>query len=334
MLTANDLIPLPIAPDLTPAGITYACRSLAYTYDRMGGSPAMRLQRIVAGIMVELAFRRHLSNENIPFDLLGATPFTDPDRYDVTLGGRRCDIKSFLIHRKDRIRLIHTRPEKLWEAHALVPVDQYSSDHLREEDLYIFAFLTALITPRMDDIQRALSAGQPVFLIHSLPNQWARPVHWRKLGRLKMKSESEEEINVEIGGQDEEHKFKIRNVKLPSGRRVQLSEEWYTVSYLSVNHLPPRRIGIHSPVLDATYIIHPYEWSNIWVYGMKIILAGYITRGEFRRRANLVPSGSQVFQYPRTLTDNMGVPLPTLHPMSDLFTRTQNWAQQFGNTIC
>jgi len=328
MITPEDFIHLPCTPDLTPAGIAYACRSLAYTYDRMGGTPANRLRRIVAGIMVELAFRRHLSHRDIPFDLLGATAFTDPDRYDVALGGRRCDIKSFLIHHKGRISLIRSHPERLLEAEALVPVDQLSADHLREEDLYIFSFLTALITPQTKDIERAVTAGQPIWMIHPLPNPWARPVHWRTLGRLRMKTELAETITVEIGGQDGDHKFRTGNVVLPPGRRVQLNDDWHTVSYLSLNCLPPGRVGIHSPVLAETYLVQPHEWANIWVYGMEIIFAGYITRGEFRRRARRIPMGSRVFQYPKTRTDNMAVPVSSLHPLSDLFVRAQNWAQQ------
>jgi len=61
---------------------------------------------------------------------------------------------------------------------------------------------------------------------------------------------------------------------------------------------------------------------------MEIILAGYITRGEFRRRARRIPTGSQVFQYARTQTDNMFVPVADLHPLSDLFVRAQNWVEQ------
>jgi len=97
MITASDFLQLPYTPDLTEGGIAYAIRSLPYTYDRMGGSPYDRLRRIVAGVAVELAFRRHLSQQDIPYDVKGATPFTDPDRYDVSLGGHRCDIKSFII---------------------------------------------------------------------------------------------------------------------------------------------------------------------------------------------------------------------------------------------
>lgn len=97
MITISDFLRIPYTPDLTEGGIAYAGRSLPHTYDRMGGSPFDRLRHIVAGVAVELAFRRHLTQQNIPFDIKGAAPFTDPDRYDVSLGGHRCDIKSFLI---------------------------------------------------------------------------------------------------------------------------------------------------------------------------------------------------------------------------------------------
>jgi len=92
MISIKDLLHLPYTRDLTEGGIAYALRSLPYTYNRMGGSPYDRLRRIAAGVAVELAFRRYLADQNIPFDVKGATPITEPDRYDVALGGRRCDI--------------------------------------------------------------------------------------------------------------------------------------------------------------------------------------------------------------------------------------------------
>ena len=41
MITPSDLVRLPFSPDLTLGGVTYACRSLPHTYDRMGGSEEM-----------------------------------------------------------------------------------------------------------------------------------------------------------------------------------------------------------------------------------------------------------------------------------------------------
>ncbi|HEX2696610.1 MAG TPA: hypothetical protein VHM28_02810, partial [Anaerolineales bacterium] len=174
MLNSSDIIRLPYTPDLTEAGITYACRSLPHTYDRMGGSPFDRLRRIVAGVAVELAFRRHLTQEKIPFDVKGATPFTDPDRYDVSLGGHRCDIKSFLITYRDQITSLRTDPGLMLKAPALVPLEQYSADGHSPNDLYLFAFLTGLIAASPEDVQKASEARQPTYLIHTMPKTWTR----------------------------------------------------------------------------------------------------------------------------------------------------------------
>lgn len=46
----------------------------------MGGSPYARLCSIVAGVAVELAFQHHLSQNDVPFEVEGATHFTDADR--------------------------------------------------------------------------------------------------------------------------------------------------------------------------------------------------------------------------------------------------------------
>src|SRR5258707_8856557 len=139
MITAGVFLPLPYTPDLTEAGIAYACRSIAHTYNRIGGSPFDRLRRIVAGVAVELALRRYLSHEDIPFDVKGVTPFTDPDRYDVSLGGHRCDVKSFLISHRDQITALQIDPALALRAPALVPLEQYAANGHARDDFYLFA---------------------------------------------------------------------------------------------------------------------------------------------------------------------------------------------------
>ena len=131
MLSPTDLLRLPFPRDLIEGGIAYATRSLPHTYNRMGGSPYDRLRRIVAGVAVELAFRRHLTQNEIPFDVKGATPFTDPDRYDVSLGGHRCDVKSFLLTHRDQIQRVRRDPGLLLDAPALVPSDQDAATVIR-----------------------------------------------------------------------------------------------------------------------------------------------------------------------------------------------------------
>ncbi len=327
MITPADFLTIPYTPDLTQGGIAYACRSLAHTYDRMGGSHTARLQRIVAGVAVELAFRRQLGVENVPHDVLGATHFTEPDRYDIALGGRRCDLKSYVIKHKKRIRALRRTPQMLLDAHALVPVDQLASDHLSDEDLYIFSFLTALTTHHTEDMTKVVEAGHPAFLLHPMPQQWARPPSWTTLGPLALKSDLDTPIQIELGGQDSQRTFKTEALALPPRQRVVAQQEYYTLNYLHTARQPAGLLGVHSPALDETHLIEPAAWGNIWVYGLEITMVGYMTRGEFRRRAKRLPKGSRVLQYPRTRVNNMALPVSELYPLGDLFIRAKNWAQ-------
>jgi len=332
MITPSDFLHLPYTPDLTEGGIAYAVRSLPYTYERMGGSPFNRLRRIVAGVAVELAFRRYLSQQGIPYDVKGATPFTEPDRYDVSLGGHRCDIKSFLISYREQISSLRTRPESLLKAPALIPSDQHAADGHREDDLYLFAFLTGLIAASQEDLSKALGAGQPAYLIHTLPKSWSKPSTWQPLAPLTLKSESDQTLSVEIGGQAAGREFLTRKIALPPRTRVivdarpeERGNDFYAVSSIHLDQMPGARVGIHSPYMGEPYIVDPFAWGNIWVYGMNIILTGYIPREEFGRKSSQIQPGSRVFQYNKTRTKNLAVPVADLKPLGRLFEQVKAW---------
>jgi hypothetical protein len=328
MLTPADFIRLPYTPDLTQAGIAYACQSLHYTYDRMGGDRFARLRRIVAGKAVELAFKRLLEARQVPYDLLGTTPFTDPDRYDIAIGGRCCDIKSFMLSHKRQIRQVRRNPAMLLEADALVPTDQVASDHLNDEDLYIFAFLLALITPNQRTLSQAQVARQPIHLIYPTPKAWARPERWKSLGTLALKSNTSAAITLELGGQSSHHGFQTEQITLKPRQRATCQVDFYSLSYLQIPEMPDGVIGVHSPGLQATLLVEPLEWGNIWIYGMEIVLAGYLPRGEFRHTARLLPANSAAFQYRHTRTENLALPVQQLQPLETFFERARQWTKK------
>ena len=326
MISTSDLLHLPYTRDLTEGGIAYALRSLPYAYDRMSGSPYDRLRRIVAGVTVELAFRRHLSKQDIPFDVKGAMPFTDHDRYDVSIGGRRCDIKTYLITHRERISEMRRYPQVLLRAPALVESDQHAGDGHSGHDLYLFAFLSGLIAASQDDLKKVIEAGQPYYLLHAMPDSWTRPRQWTPLGALALKSESDETQTVEIGGQDEGREMRSCVVEIPPRTRVEVPQGFFSLSYLYIKSSPNARIGIHSPARRQTYLISTLDWGNIWVYGMDILLAGYITREEFSRRASFIQAGARAFQYETTPTKHLALPVSDLKPLSELFERVKVWS--------
>jgi hypothetical protein len=328
MVHSSDLLSLPYTPDLSQGGIAYACRSLAYTYDRMGGSPVERLRRIAAGVAVELALRRYLGEQEVPFDVLGATPFTDPDRYDLSLGGRRCDVKSYLITRRRQVSLLRDDPALALGAPALVPLDQFAAEGHKPGDLYLFAFLLGLVAASFEDMEKAAAAGQPVYLIHPLPGEWARPANWLPLEGLALKSECEAPVNVEIGGQDEARSFVTARLELSPRQRTVIDREFYSLAYVHAERRPEARLGLHSPRRGAPYLIASNEWGNIWVYGMRVLFTGWLTHEEFRRKASVLNAGQPTFQYARTRTRNLQVPMAELNPLGELFEKIKAWEAQ------
>lgn len=325
MISAPDFIRLPYTRDLTEGGIAYATRSLPYTYNRMGGSLYSRLRRIVGGVAVELAFRRYLGEQDVPFDVKGATPFTEPDRYDVALGGHRCDLKTFIISKRNQITAMRRKPGLTLQAPALVPEDQVASGNHSDQDLYLFGFLLGLTTNSPEDIQKAVDASQPIYLIHPLRTDWSRPQTWVSLGRLALKSECNTPITVEIGGQDAERNFITEKITLEPLTRAFAVNTYYSLSYIHTPTIPDARIGIHSATKGEIYIVLPHEWGNIWIYGMDIWLAGYVTYEEFRRKAEPIMAGSRVFQYSETQTKNFAVKIEELRPLPELFERVRQW---------
>jgi hypothetical protein len=318
MLSPSNFLRLPYTPDLTEAGVAYALRSLAYSYERDGRSPYGRLRRLAANIAVELAFRRYLTQENIPFDVKASTPFTDRERFDVVLNGHRCDIKSFLISHREQIMEIRQNPATLLDAHALVPSDSHAGDGHSYNDIYLFAFMNGLVAASQADLQKAIAKKQPHYLVYIPPIMWRKPVYWKPLGALTLKSESAEELIVEVNGQDEAREMKRAIVSLPPGVKITVDELFYSVTALHVRRVPEARVGIHCETINESLLIAPYDWSNIWVYGMDILMTGYATYEEMSQRSTLLPPNSRTFQYERTYVKNLALPVSKLKPMQKL----------------
>ena len=327
MIDASNFLHLPYTADLSQGGIAWALHSLphAYTYHRAGSSPYDGLRQAVARGAVELAFRRYLAEQGIPFEIKGAAPFTEPDRYDVILGGRRCDIKTFLISHREQLSQIRGDPQALLRAPALVASDQHAGTGHSRHDLYLFAFLSGLLAASIHEQQKAVEAGQPYYLVHVMPETWSRPAGWRPLGRLVLKSESDEKQTVELAGHDRGRGVRSCTVELPARTRVELETDLFSLIYLHIKASPAARIGIHAPMRHETHLIGALEWGNIWVYGLEILLAGYMPYEEFRRRASFLSAGAPVFQYPYTHEKSLSVPVSDLRPLAELFERMKSW---------
>jgi len=161
-----------------------------------------------------------------------------------------------------------------------------------------------------------------------LLEEWSHPQIWSPLGRLALKSECAAPIKVEIGGQDADRNFVTETLTLDPLTRIFAVNEYYSLAYIHVESIPEARVGIHSAAKGEIYLVQPQDWGNIWIYGMDIWLAGYMSHEEFRRKASAIFAGSRVFQYSKTQTKNLSVPVADLHSLEDLLERVKEWEIQ------
>jgi hypothetical protein len=124
---------------------------------------------------VELAFRRYLSAQAVPFEVREGTPFSQPGHYSLRLGGHRCDVINYLISRPAQVAQLKREPASLLQAPALLPLELFASEGHKPDDLYIFAFLSGKVAASQEDVKRTIAAGQTIHLIHPLPEAWRRP---------------------------------------------------------------------------------------------------------------------------------------------------------------
>ena len=160
-----------------------------------------------------------------------------------------------------------------------------------------------------------------------MPDAWMRPPKWNPPGTLALKSESAETQVLEVNRQDERRETRSLVVEIPPKTRVEIDGGFFSVAYIHSKALPGARIGIHSPATNETHLIGAMDWGNIWIYGMEIMLAGWLTRAEFNQRANPIREGTRVFQYDRTRTKNLGVPVHDLRAVTDLLERVKDWSE-------
>lgn len=326
MITPADLIRLPYTPDLTQAGIAYALRSLADPLVPQGGAGLAHLRRVTAEKASELAFRRCLHAQEVVHKTLQTTPFTEPERYDVVLGGWRCDLRCTWLRRERLIQHIYGQPGLLLNEVALVPAEhQAASEPWTGHDLYLFAFVLGRVAAGWTELCQAVDAGQTSWLVRSLPASWSRPAAWNGLGRLALKAEHATPLTVELGGQAENRRFQTETMLLAPGERTFTNQAFYSLATLHVPSLPEGRVGVYSPQLRRAYLVPRRGWGDLWLRGVEVILAGWMPRAEFLRRARFVPAGSRALQTPCTSTPCLALPVAELYPLADLFTRAREW---------
>ena len=211
MLTAEDIVVIRVTEAMVKHGIEYAKKSWPFTFNRMGLRTEPRILNICKGVLVEKAFMELLCLLDVSHDLTGATHYTRKDRYDVHIGGNRWDIKSLYIHpRYFAENLSPSSKRWLLDCPALVPTDQLHARSLRDDDVYVFPFLTGFIDERpWEPTLFPKSAGSYLIGAPFAYDWWNRKQSPGPIGRLELTyvGDRTAPCQIEIGGAGREQEL-------------------------------------------------------------------------------------------------------------------------------
>ncbi len=319
MITERDLLRLPYTRDLTEAGLVYARRVVVNRHGPVTSRTYDGIRRAAASAALNLSVRRYLVEEGVPFAVQDPTPFSDPDRYDLRLGDRACELKAYLISRASQWQALTDDPRLALSAHALVPLDRDRTETVRTRDIYVFSFVGAGVGKR-ESAGAVHAVSHREYWMHVMPAPWQGAQLQAPLGPLTFKVEATPGLSIELGGKDRSGAQVEIRVQLDGGNRLALPNSLLTLSHVCAPGRPTGRLGIHAPARRLTHVVEPTDWRDVWLEGWGIVLLGWLTRQEFRARAKLIPQGQRVFQFDRTKTRNLAVGVAELKPIADLFS--------------
>jgi hypothetical protein len=322
-LTDDDLVRLPYDDSLTQAGVTFCCRSLQHSHTRTLRPSPRRMRNQVAEIAVTLSFQRWLEAQDVPFDLIQASPFTSPDRRTIVLGGRRVRIFPTLVSATRRIRSIQSKPSLLLDTYSSIERERMVEPNIGGQDLLVFMFFLGQETRTTASLRRADTDGKPTHIITIPPlRPWRDITGKTKLERLSVKNEGDHAVELTFFGRLENQSPHVLSLQVPERRQTPIPAEFTTIYYIHSAHLATGCIRVVDNKAAHTWIIPVRDWTNIWIYGREILLAGWSTLAAIQREPRFSSDTDHHPVRPRIRGKGIRFPIRRLRPMRELIERT------------
>jgi hypothetical protein len=320
MVKEEDFIHLAYTPDLTEAGIAYGLQWFADSCGETGKNILTKFQKLVLNKAVELAFRRYLAEQNVPSMTVPSMSFTSQGEYALIVAGWRCVLQCIFLPHQAAPQPAESSLYLIMQAAALVSSEQVIAWVPGNKDVYIFAFITDLVW--RESIQDSM-VDRPAYWLVALPQAWSSPRTQAALGRLVLKVDGSSELQISIGGRNLDQQLVSERMILLPGQRVSTKYEYNCLAYLHAHQTPTNRIGISSPDRRLSHVVSPKEWTNAWVQGDAITLAGYMPHPEFSRRSRRLPSFSHNLDSDRGEEKYRMLTVRELRPLHDLLELAQ-----------
>lgn len=290
MLNTADLLRLEYSPDLTEAGIAYACQHLGRISNRDISLQYADWRQSVIDKAVELALRRYLSQKDIVFTTIATTGAGRLDPYHLTVGGWHCFLQAFWIDSPQVAQSVLVQPECLLQAGAVLPADRIIAWVPGEKDAYIFAYVARAVADAAPDRHAAASHWGLL-----LPSDWSNPHPWATLGRLELMYRGHEDLLITMGGEGDTLAPVSEQVLLMPGQRVMSQSAYASLGTLHTSQLPTGTLDIHRSFQPGSYQVLPSTWKSLAYPGQTIFLGGFISHADFARRSRRMEAGCQVF---------------------------------------
>ncbi|OGO25303.1 MAG: hypothetical protein A2Y54_06645 [Chloroflexi bacterium RBG_16_51_16] len=304
MITSEDYVYLPFTPDLTRGSLSHAIHLLPYIHEQTADEVYEKFQHLAEATAVELALRRFLSQQNIPYVVQKSLNFAHHDQYDIFIAGRRLMLQALQFEDDLPVDLLSTQ--------VILPSEQHRTIEPSSRNVYLFALI-------VKSKPQIILNGR--YLLHILPGFWRQPQQWNPLGGLTCKYAGLAQIMLEITGQLANQEIISSRVSLAPGEQAVIQARYYSVSSVHIEQPPTDLIGIKSPERKKVYLIQPDQWKDVWLAGSRVILIGTIGFEEFTRRSTLIRPGVKIFPYGSIDEKSMGFPIRELKPVAALFNQ-------------
>lgn len=325
MVKAGDILQLEYTPDLTEAGIAYACQLLPNLIGNDLDFTYRELRQVILDKAVELAFRRYLADNGVEANSIASVNFSKRDPFYLYIGGRSCIFQSFWIDSPKIVQQVDVEPERLLQAGALLPSERIIGWIPGERDVYIFAYVTGqVVESQRYKIQSNTTEKMLSHWLTLLPKTWAKPYPPRTFGRLEFYNECSETLRVTIGGRLPELSPVSELLEIKPGEHVPSQHSYATLEYLYKDLRPVGRIRIYSPTQQCSYQVDYSAWRTVTLNGTAIYLGGYMSHPEYARRSRRLPSVNKIFPRYHRQGKARFLNVSELHPIRELLEVAQS----------
>ncbi len=321
-----------VTEDWIKTGSKYAEKSWPYTYNRMGKSDIyQRLRNIVKGIIAQEALGHLLNSFNIPFVTKPKEKWYEVNRFDYLIktskGNVLIDIKSFFVP-NSRPELKSEGDSFFLDCSALVPKDQLESREMKDDDIYVFAFMIGRENKKPSS---DLFNAECRWLIHCFwehhyfkPRKYLVQFGPSRLGSIELHCvQRDAGREFILGGTIEEKDYQTENIKIASNSYGKSMKSFFQLFFIRPldNKLPSGNIEINSELDNKPIIIpaiHGFNsptqngWEDIWIYDARICFVGLSTKEYFKKHAEFIPRFSKTVKQAETKTDNYAISIKDL----------------------